>query len=695
MTNTSLLGVNTALSSKQDTIDTSTALDVESLSATGNVSSGSITLPTGAGSGLVLTSDASGNGSWQPSSGGGGAGAVSAGMVGHFATTSSFVDPGWMVGDGRMLSKSVFPALFTALGTTFGGDGVTTFALPEYRSTFLRAYDAARWVNFTRTNGTTVTEVGPSSGAIFQDVTVVMCVASGLSLTTQWSLATIIASNATTLTITGTGFSAEQDAVVDYLTKGTSAITSSTLQTLTTPIPVLAGPRTLVLVDVSAARACATLSWTQPYFGTFYNQPVVNTGGTGYNKTTGGCTNVAFGSTGTSFITMPSTVPRSNLISIYNGLGTGGWQPQLVVPVATDGYGNYGYPATGETVRCMTASADLTRVAISYRGFMGIQSGNAVMADTAYVFRKLAGETAWTNEGQLSPTTAPASGGTYIINSMSMSAGGTRCIVNNLSLSSGTPVIYVRNTTTNVWTIEQTLSLTSQTCVSMFRDNDTPSNDGTMVIVGCKTTGAGSTAGSAQVWTRGTGTVWSQLGATITASDAAAGDAFGTSVSIMQGTDNVVRVAIGAPGKPAVPSNLGSGSVYTYKYVAGWVNDSKLVQTGVGASLLGNSVCLANDNTPTGEIVLVGGAPGISGAAYFWKCASGVWASNGVFVGTTAGAGFGTALALSEDGTQALISAPAEAVPTAPGPVPSNGSSTGVTYLYSRNSLGVWAPNNT
>lgn len=44
-----------------------------------------------------------------------------------------FEPANWALCDGRLLSISTYQALFTLLGTTFGGDGVTTFALPDLR----------------------------------------------------------------------------------------------------------------------------------------------------------------------------------------------------------------------------------------------------------------------------------------------------------------------------------------------------------------------------------------------------------------------------------------------------------------------------------------------------------------------------------------------------------------------------------
>src|SRR5437868_1254576 len=41
---------------------------------------------------------------------------------------------GWAICDGRLLPISENDVLFTLLGTTYGGDGQNTFALPDLRS---------------------------------------------------------------------------------------------------------------------------------------------------------------------------------------------------------------------------------------------------------------------------------------------------------------------------------------------------------------------------------------------------------------------------------------------------------------------------------------------------------------------------------------------------------------------------------
>ena len=46
----------------------------------------------------------------------------------------NFVPAGWARCHGELLQISQNNALFALIGTTFGGDGVTTFALPDHRT---------------------------------------------------------------------------------------------------------------------------------------------------------------------------------------------------------------------------------------------------------------------------------------------------------------------------------------------------------------------------------------------------------------------------------------------------------------------------------------------------------------------------------------------------------------------------------
>ena len=45
----------------------------------------------------------------------------------------SYAPAGWYACDGAVLPIAVNQALFALIGTTYGGDGVSTFALPDLR----------------------------------------------------------------------------------------------------------------------------------------------------------------------------------------------------------------------------------------------------------------------------------------------------------------------------------------------------------------------------------------------------------------------------------------------------------------------------------------------------------------------------------------------------------------------------------
>ena len=51
---------------------------------------------------------------------------------------------GWMLCRGQLLQISQFNALFALLGTNFGGDGRTTFGLPDCRPTEASGGDLGR-----------------------------------------------------------------------------------------------------------------------------------------------------------------------------------------------------------------------------------------------------------------------------------------------------------------------------------------------------------------------------------------------------------------------------------------------------------------------------------------------------------------------------------------------------------------------
>jgi microcystin-dependent protein len=61
---------------------------------------------------------------------------------------------GWLIADGRAVSRVTHATLFNAVGTLFGaGNGVDTFNLPDLRGEFLRGIDQGRGIDEGRALG--------------------------------------------------------------------------------------------------------------------------------------------------------------------------------------------------------------------------------------------------------------------------------------------------------------------------------------------------------------------------------------------------------------------------------------------------------------------------------------------------------------------------------------------------------------
>lgn len=56
------------------------------------------------------------------------------GEIRMFAAARTQAPDGWHFCDGSMMPVAQYQALFALIGTTYGGDGITTFALPDFRS---------------------------------------------------------------------------------------------------------------------------------------------------------------------------------------------------------------------------------------------------------------------------------------------------------------------------------------------------------------------------------------------------------------------------------------------------------------------------------------------------------------------------------------------------------------------------------
>ena len=102
---------------------------------------------------LALTPLIAVNGSFPLPAGSSGTSAF-VGQIANYAGTvnsnGSRVPGGWMPADGRLLSIGSFSALFAVIGTTYGGNGTTSFALPNLVGRIAIGADAANPLGSTK-----------------------------------------------------------------------------------------------------------------------------------------------------------------------------------------------------------------------------------------------------------------------------------------------------------------------------------------------------------------------------------------------------------------------------------------------------------------------------------------------------------------------------------------------------------------
>jgi len=245
-------------------------------------------------------------------------------------------------------------------------------------------------------------------------------------------------------------------------------------------------------------------------------------------------------------------------------------------------------PAAGDLFGISTAFDGTTAV-------IGATFGDGVVADTgtAYVFtRDAAG--AWS-----APTVLMASDG--LANDQfgaSVALAGNTIVVGAPRADSGAVTdvgaayVFVRSGTT--WS--QQARLGASDALAADRLGISVSTDGATVVAGAylDDTAAGANAGSVYIYTV-SGTTWSQA-AHLFASDASAGDFYGSAVGISGGT-----IAVGAASDDiGTAMNAGSAYVYTGASSA-WAEQAHLIRTDIDVSeSLGASLSLQNDTLAVG-----------------------------------------------------------------------------------------------
>ena len=193
-------------------------------------------------------------------------------------------------------------------------------------------------------------------------------------------------------------------------------------------------------------------------------------------------------------------------------------------------------------------------VSLSVDGSMALvgANGKGGFTGAAYIFTR-SGST-WTQQQKL--TASDAAGGDIFGSAVSLSVDGSTALVGAQSKSSNTGAAYVFTRSGSTWTQQQKLTASDATTSDLFGSAVSLSVDGSTALVGAQ--GKSSNTGAAYVFTR-SGSTWTQQ-QKITASDAAADDSFGYSVSLSSDGSTALIGAFGEdPGAIA-----DAGSAYFY-----------------------------------------------------------------------------------------------------------------------------------
>jgi hypothetical protein len=234
---------------------------------------------------------------------------------------------------------------------------------------------------------------------------------------------------------------------------------------------------------------------------------------------------------------------------------------------------------------------------------------------------------------------------------------------------SGSAYVYMRSG--SVWTQQQKLTADDGAASDEFGRSVSVSGD-TTVVGAWRDDEVGVRSGSAYVYVR-SGGVWTQQ-QKLTASDAAPGGLFGTSVSVSGDT-----LIVGATGDEA--GGYDSGSAYVYVRSDGvWTQEQKLTADDAAAyDRFGESVSVFGDTTVVGAYDDDDGGKD-SGSAYVYVRNGGVWTQQQKLTANDAAMEDAFGLSVSVSGDTAVVGAIGDVA---------GGNDSGSAYVYVRNG-GVW-----
>lgn len=294
-----------------------------------------------------------------------------------------------------------------------------------------------------------------------------------------------------------------------------------------------------------------------------------------------------------------------------------------------------------------------TTVSVSDDGntcIVGASVGKSTNAfrGAAYIFVR--NGAVWTQQVKLAAS-VPASNN-YFGASVSISADGNTCVVGAYNDGGsdyiGAAYVFTRSGTT--WTQQARITASDAAAGDYFGNSVSISPDGNDCLIGARVK---ANVGAAYVFTR-SGSVWSQQ-AKLTASDAAAGDNFGAGVDIASG-----NCVICAPYKNH--SGLtAAGAAYVFsRSGTTWTQQARLT-----SSVPSNNEYLASASmTPAGNIIAIGATRESGygyGSAFIFEKSGSVWNQTSVLQSGVLDASensFGASIALSSDGKTCIVGSP-------------------------------------
>jgi hypothetical protein len=276
-------------------------------------------------------------------------------------------------------------------------------------------------------------------------------------------------------------------------------------------------------------------------------------------------------------------------------------------------------------------------------GSLDSDPGGNLNQGAAYVFTRTG--TVWTQQAKLVASDGAAGdgfGGSIGVSSDTAIIGASNDDV-GANASQGSAYIFVRSGT--IWTQQQKLTASDGAADDRFGISTRISGETVAVGAFGDDIGANASQGSAYVFVR-SGTVWSEQ-AKLVASDGAASDNFGTSVSI-----SVNTIVIGAY-QDDIGANNNQGSAYIFtRSGTVWTVQAKLIASdGAVSDGFGRRVGVWGDTVIVGAQLDDVGANSNQGSAYVFRTLSNTWIQESRKVASDGAANdnFGISVAISGD----------------------------------------------